>query len=160
MISLWYSSLHSLWSLCFAWAVYVLHYVFQNRNREAQMDGFIGECCREYFLWNTEMTSPFRLDTNTRYFVRYTLYLLTEDCRKAWKFKYQNLAFSFLNYVIILLFPPIYIYMVIEHSFMSYSYTANIYIYMLPLHYIIFCGCNLTVHHACINKYAVKPKPK
>ena len=31
---------------------------------------------------------------------------------------------------------------------------------MLPLHYVIFCGCNLTVHHACINKYAVKPKPK
>ena len=40
----------------------------------------------------------------------------------------QNLVFSFLTYVIILLFPPIY--MVIEHSFMNKSYTAKIYIYI------------------------------
>ena len=67
--------------------------------------------------------NTFRLDTNTLELVRYTLYLLTEDSRKAWNFKYQNLVFSFLTYVIILLFPPIY--MVIEHSFMNYSYTAK-----------------------------------
>ena len=40
----------------------------------------------------------------------------------------KDIVFSFLTYVIILLFPPIY--MVIEHSFMNYSYTANIYIYI------------------------------
>ena len=32
-------------------AFYVLHYVFQNRNWAAQIDGFIGEYCGEYFLW-------------------------------------------------------------------------------------------------------------
>ena len=32
---------------------------------------------------DTEMTSPFRLDTITLYFFLYTLYLLTEDCSKA-----------------------------------------------------------------------------
>ena len=40
----------------------------------------------------TKITAPFRLDTNTLKLVRYTLHLLTEDCRKAWKFKYQNLV--------------------------------------------------------------------
>ena len=33
-----------------ACAVYVLHYVFQDRNRAAQIDGFIGEYCGEDFL--------------------------------------------------------------------------------------------------------------
>ena len=46
----------------------------------------------------------------------------------------QNLVFSFLTYVIILLFPPIY--MVIEHSFMNKSYTAKIYIYIYIYLYI------------------------
>ena len=61
--------------------------------------------------------------------------------------------------------------MVIEHSFMKYSYTARIYIYIYTYiytynisvilrYYVIFCGCNLTVHHACINKYSVKPRSK
>ena len=53
---------------------------------------------------------------------------MTEDCRKEWNFKYQNLVFSYLTCVIILLFPPIYA--VIEHSFMNYSCTAYIYIYI------------------------------
>ena len=74
---------------------------------------------------NTKMTSPFRLNTITLKLFRYTLYLSTEDCRKAWNFKYQNLVFSFLTCVIILLFPPIH--MVIEHSFMNYSYITKIY---------------------------------
>ena len=60
------------------------------------------------------------------------LYLLTEDYRKAWKFQYQNLVFSFLTYVITLLFLPICI--VIEHSFTNYSYTANIYIYNIYIY--------------------------
>ena len=64
-----------------------------------------------------------------------TLYRLTEDCRKSWNFKYQNLVFSFLTFVIILLFPPIY--MLIEHSFMNYSYTTKIYIYIYIYIYII-----------------------
>ena len=34
-----------------ACAVYVLHYVFQNRIRAAQIDGFIEEYCGEYSLW-------------------------------------------------------------------------------------------------------------
>ena len=61
---------------------------------------------------NMKMSSPFRLDTNTLQLFRYTSYLLTEDCRKAWN----------------LLFPPIY--MAIEHSFINYSYTAKVYIYI------------------------------
>ena len=103
-------------------------YGFQNRNRVAQNDGFIGEYCGEYFLWRrheNDVTFLF----GCYYTVTFSLYviLLAEDCRKTWSFKYQNLVFSFLTYAIILLFPPIY--MVIEDSFMNYSYTANIYIY-------------------------------
>ena len=41
-------------------------YGFQNKNRAAQNDGFIGEYCGEYSCEDdTEMTSPFRLDTIT-----------------------------------------------------------------------------------------------
>ena len=54
--------------------------------------------------------------------IRY--YLLTEDCRIAWNFKYLNLVFSFLNYVIVLLITPIY--MVISDSFMNKGYIAKI----------------------------------
>ena len=53
-------------------------------------------------------------------------YLSTEDCRKAWNVKSQNSIFSFLKYLIILLFPPIY--MVIEHSFINESYTPKIWL--------------------------------
>ena len=35
-------------------------------------------------------------------------YLCTKDRRKAWSFQYQNLVFSFLTYIINLLFPLIY----------------------------------------------------
>ena len=49
-----------------ACAVYVLHYIFQNRNRAAQIDDFIGEYCGNVsYESNMKMTSPFRLDTNT-----------------------------------------------------------------------------------------------
>ena len=82
---------------------------FQNRNRVAQNDGFIGEYCGEYFLWRwheNDVTFSF----GCYYTVTFSLYviLLTEDCRKTWSFQYQNLVFSFLTYAIILLFPPIY----------------------------------------------------
>ena len=42
-------------------------------------------------------------------------YLLSKDFCEVWNFKYQNLVFSFLTYVIILLFPRISIVIVIEH---------------------------------------------
>ena len=39
---------------------------FQNNNRAAQSDGFIGEYCGNSSCEDdTEMTPPFRLDTNT-----------------------------------------------------------------------------------------------
>ena len=41
-------------------------YGFQNNNRAAQSDGFIGEYCGNSSCEDdTEMTPPFRLDTNT-----------------------------------------------------------------------------------------------
>ena len=55
---------------------------------------------RQPFVW-------IRLHYNF-FVIRY--HLLTEDCRKARNFKYQKLVFSFMSYVIILLFSHIYIY--------------------------------------------------
>ena len=69
----------------------------------AQNDGFIGEYCGEYFLWRqhgNDVTFSFGY-----YYTVTFYYLLNEDCLKAWSFKYQN----FLTYVIIKLFPSIYI---------------------------------------------------
>ena len=86
---------------------------------------------------NTKMTSYFCLDTITLYLFRYTLYLLTEGGLKAWKFKYQNLVFSFLICVIILFFPLVY--MAIECSFMNYSYTTKICVYIYIYTYIYIC---------------------
>ena len=41
-------------------------YGFENNNRAAQSDGFIGEYCGNSSCEDdTEMTPPFRLDTNT-----------------------------------------------------------------------------------------------
>ena len=41
-------------SLLLACAVYILHYVFQNRNRAAQIDSFIGKYCVEHSLWKQQ----------------------------------------------------------------------------------------------------------
>ena len=105
---------HTFWPVQLMFCIYG----FQNRNWAAQNDGFIGEYCVVYFLWRrheNDVTFSF----GYYYTVTFSLYviLLTEDCRKAWNFKYQGLVFSFLTCVIILLFPSIY--MVIEHSFMN-----------------------------------------
>ena len=118
--------------------VYILHIGFQNRNRLAQSDGFIGEWCGEYFLWR-QHENDITFSFGYYYLVTFSLYVifLTEDCCKAWNFKYQNLVFLFLSCVIILLFSPIY--MVIEHSFMNCSYTAKIYIYILLFWKMWFC---------------------
>ena len=115
----------TFWSAQFIFCIYG----FQNRNRVAQSDGFIGECCGEYFLWR-QHENDITFSFGYYYLVTFSLYVifLTEDCCKAWNFKYQNLVFLFLSCVIILLFSPIY--MVIEHSFMNCSYTAKIYIYI------------------------------
>ena len=84
-----------------------------------------------YNIWITyvrnENTKTWYLKFNALWQSSVKRYLLTEDCCKAWNFKYQILVFSFLTYIIISLFPPID--MVIEHSFMNYSYTAKIYIH-------------------------------
>ena len=64
--------------------------------------------------------------------IRY--YLLTEDCRKAWNFKYQNLVFLFFTYAIILLFSPLC--MVLEHSIVILQRWKRIYIYIYIYIYI------------------------
>ena len=73
---------------------------FQNRNRADQSDGFIGEYCGKYFLWRqheNNVTCSFGYYytvTFSLYVIRLLFrYLLTEDCRKAWNVKYQNLKF-------------------------------------------------------------------
>ena len=88
MFSLWYFWLHSHWSPRFGCAVYVLNYVFQNRNRAAQIDGFIWEYCgypvkakrkwRHLFVWILILI----LIQPNLFVIRY---LLTEDCGKASK---------------------------------------------------------------------------
>ena len=89
---------------------------FQDKNWAAQNDGFIGEYCGKYIplktKWKWRRLLVWILLNCNVFVIRY--YLLTEDCRKAWNFKYQNLVFLFLTYAIILLFSPLY--MVLEHS--------------------------------------------
>ena len=91
-----------------------------------------------YNIWITyvrnENTKTWYLKFNALWQSSVKRYLLTEDCCKAWNFKYQIWVFSFLTYIIISLFPPID--MVIEHSFMNYSYTAKIYIHLYLYIYI------------------------
>ena len=89
---------------------------------------------------DTEMRSPFHLDTITLEFFVICYYLLTEDCRKTQNFKYQSLVFSFLTYVIIFLFRPMYL--VIKCSFMNKSYIAKIFINI----YIAYCIYRHTAH--------------
>ena len=112
MFLLWFFSLYSHWSprlgqrsLCFTYMV------FNTEIEQLKATVSLKDIAENIFCEdNTKMTSPFRLDTITLQFFRYTLYLLTEDCRKAWNFKYQNLVFSFLICVIIYIYILIYIY--------------------------------------------------
>ena len=112
MFSLWYFPLYSHWSprfglrsFCFAYMVFKTEIELL---RAAVSLENIAEnvSCED----NMKMTSPFRLDSITLLLFRYTLNLLTEDYRKVWNFKYQNLVYSFLTCVIILIFPPICIW--------------------------------------------------
>ena len=114
---------------------YVLHYVFQNRNRAAQMDGFIGKILQVIFPVKAEWK---RRDLFVWILIHCNLFLYVISFDWRLPFKYQNLVFSFLPYVIILLFPPIY--MVTEPSFMTATLMSSgkdktrvygcIYIYM------------------------------
>ena len=93
------------------------------------------------FLWRrhgNEVTISFGYYYTVIFVIRF--YLLTEDCRKTQNFKYQNLVFSFLTYVIIFLFRPMYL--VIKCSFMNKSYIAKIFINI----YIAYCIYRHTAH--------------
>ena len=77
-------------------------YGFQNKNRAAQNVGLLENIAGNISCENnTEMKSAFRLDNITLEFFRYTLYLLTENFRKASNFTYQDLVLLFPTYVII-----------------------------------------------------------
>ena len=138
MFSLRYFLQYSDWSPCFGLcSLCFVYMVFKTKIEQLKMtvslENIVGNIsCEDDMV----MTSPFCLDTITLQFFCYALYLLSEDCQKAWNFNYQNFLFSFLTYVIILLFPPIY--MVIGHSFMNKNYPAKIYIYVCIYIYIYF----------------------
>ena len=130
MFSLWYFSLYShrrpgFWPARFLFGIMFFKTKIEQLRSTVSLQNIGGNIPCEF---NTKMTSSFGLDTITLELVRYKLYLLTEDGHKAWNFKYQNLVFSFVTYVMILLFPLVY--MVIEHSFMNYRYSSKIYIYI------------------------------
>ena len=125
-----------IWSLVLACTVCVLHIWFSKQKSSSSKRRFHWRILRGIFPVKT--TRKWRhlfvwILLHCNFFI--ISYLLTEDCCKAWNFKYQNLVFSFLTCVIILLFPPIY--MVIEHSFMNYSYTAKIYVYYICIYIYI-----------------------
>ena len=126
MFSLWYFSLYSHWRSRFSLRDLCFPLCFVKEKSSSSDRRFHWRILRGIF--------PVKTKRKWRHFfiwilihckfIRYTLNLLTKECRQAWNFKYQNLVFSFLSYAIILLFPPIY--MIIEHSFINYSCTAKI----------------------------------
>ena len=62
------------------------------------------------------------------------------------------MSVSFFTYIIVLLFPPVY--MAIEHSFMNKSYTAKIYIYVYDENFchIIPFNYNTRKHSSWLNE--------
>ena len=64
-------------------------------------------------------------------------YLLTEDYRKAWNFKYQNWVFSFLTYVILYIdiyIYYIYIYMPIITWYTNLVWQKKLHSYVTMIH--------------------------
>ena len=55
-------------------------YGFQNRNRAAQSDGFIGEYCGEYFLWR-QHENDVTFSFGYYYTVTFSLYIISFDWR-------------------------------------------------------------------------------
>ena len=68
------------WSAQFIFCIYRFITEIEKLRARISLESIMGNIS---CIDNTKMTSPFRLDTNTLYIFRYTLYLLTEDCCKA-----------------------------------------------------------------------------
>ena len=62
----------SFWPAQFVYCIYG----FQNRNRAAQSDGFIGEYCGEYFLWR-QHENDVTFSFGYYYTVTFSLYIIS-----------------------------------------------------------------------------------
>ena len=70
----------AFWPALFMFCIMFSKTEIEQLRSTVSLENIVGNISSE---GKTKITSPFRLDTNTLKLVRYTLYLLTEDCRKA-----------------------------------------------------------------------------